>query len=64
MTDARIAVVVFLFFVSGLGVGISFGVHHERGAQVATYNDGWTDGQQDLLQRQWDAHCPGKECKR
>lgn len=36
------------------------GVSVEHNVQVANYNDGWTDGQQDLIDRAWNMHYSGK----
>lgn len=40
--------------------GRSDGVTYERNRQVATYGDGWQDGQQDLINRAWNMHYHGK----
>ena len=58
-----IALVFFTTVFASYSAGMSEGRHREGQQQVADYNDGWTDGQRDLLDQQWNAHFAGKACK-
>ena len=61
LASAAVLILVAWFFGVGVLVGEHWGVSYEKRQQVADYNDGWTDGRNDLLQQQWDAHNSGKE---
>lgn len=65
-TEAKIAALIvgFILGIGGTLAGYATGIHNESKAQVATYNDGWTDGRNDLIQQQWNAHYSGRECVR
>ena len=64
--------VLFTFALTALLPGIAFtsymtghrdGVRQENQRQVRTYNDGWQDGQQDLIDRMWNMHYHGDASK-
>lgn len=50
----------FTWSLLAFQAGERHGIRYEEQKQVADYNDGWQDGQQDLIDRAWNMHYAGK----